>query len=51
VGGDEGIGMDPLAMIQDMPLPSILMFQPQFLPMPVEEMMDVFLQQAHSKDA
>ena len=51
LGGDEGIGMDPLAMIQDMPLLSILMFQPQFLPMPVEEMMDVFLQQAHSKDA
>jgi beta-glucosidase len=51
LGGDEGIGMDPLAMILDMPLPSILMWQPELLPMPVEDMVDVFLQQAHSHDA
>jgi beta-glucosidase len=48
LGGDEGIGMDALGMIMDMPLDSILRFQQDALPMPVEEMVNDLLQKAHS---
>jgi beta-glucosidase len=48
LGGDEGIGMDALGMIMDMPLDSILRFQQDALPIPVEEMVDDLLQKAHS---
>lgn len=48
LGGDDGIGMDALGMIMDMPLDSILRFQQDALPIPVEEMVDDLLQKAHS---
>jgi beta-glucosidase len=49
-GGDEGIGMDPLGMIMDMPLFSVLMFIQNFLPEPVEDIVDGLLQKAHSNE-
>ncbi|NTW08783.1 MAG: hypothetical protein HGA28_04355 [Anaerolineaceae bacterium] len=47
--GNEGaIGMDIMEMFNDMPLVSVLMFQQAALPMPAEDMVDVFLKQVHS---
>jgi len=48
---DEGIGMDPMGMIMDMRLDSILMFQQHMLPMPVDDIVDGFLRQAHAMEA
>jgi len=47
-GGSEG-GMDRnmLDMALDMPLTSVLMFQQDALPMPVEDLVDGLIQQAH----
>ncbi|MDF1520770.1 MAG: glycoside hydrolase family 3 C-terminal domain-containing protein [Brevefilum sp.] len=45
---DEGIGMDPMGMIMDMRLDSILMFQQHALPIPVDDIVDGFLREAHS---
>jgi beta-glucosidase len=49
-GGDKGIGMDPLRMIVDMPLFSVLMFIQNFLPEPVEDIVQGLLQKAHSSE-
>lgn len=48
LGGDERIGMDALGMIMDMRLDNILMFQQHVLPMPVDDIVDGLLQQAHA---
>jgi len=50
LGDEEGIGMDALGMIMDMRLDSVLMFQQHALPMPVDEIVDDFLQKAHGMD-
>lgn len=42
---DGGIGMDAMGMILDMPLPSVLLFQQEMLPMPVDEIVDGLLAQ------
>ena len=47
-GGDEGIGMDAIGFISDMPLGNLLMFVQDTLPTPVEEMVAGLLQQAHA---
>jgi beta-glucosidase len=48
LGSDEDDGgMNFSGMLMDMPLPSILMFQQDALPMPVEEMMAGLLHQVH----
>ncbi|MFN2305198.1 MAG: fibronectin type III-like domain-contianing protein, partial [Anaerolineales bacterium] len=49
-GGDEGIGMDPLGMIIDMPLYSVLMFIQNLLPEPVDDIVDRLLQEVHSDE-
>jgi beta-glucosidase len=49
-GGDEGIGMDAIGFISDMPLGNLLMFVQDTLPTPVEEMVAGLLQQAHAVD-
>ncbi|HEY9122444.1 MAG TPA: glycoside hydrolase family 3 C-terminal domain-containing protein, partial [Brevefilum sp.] len=47
---DEGIGMDPMGMIMDMRLDSILMFQQHALAKPVDDIVDGFLREAHSME-
>ena len=47
-GGDEGIGMDAIGFISDMPLGNLLMFVQDTLPTPVEEAVAGLLQQAHA---
>lgn len=49
--GEEGMGLDPMAMIIDMPLMSILMFQQAAFTTPVEEIVDDLLRKAHAVDA
>ena len=49
-GGDEGIGMDPLGMIIEMPLYSVLMFIQNLLPEPVDDIVDGLLQKAHNSE-
>ncbi len=51
MGDEEGMGLDPMAMIIDMPLVSILMFQRSAFKTPVEEIVDNLLEQAHAMDA
>jgi beta-glucosidase len=48
LGGDEGMGHDPMAMILDMPLLSILMFQRAAFTTPVEDIVDDLLAKAHA---
>jgi beta-glucosidase len=43
----EGIGMDGMDMMNDMPLVSVLMFQQNTLTMPPEEMVDGLLREVH----
>jgi len=43
----DGIGMDVMDMMADMPLVSVLMFQQSALTMPAEEMVDGLLMQVH----
>jgi beta-glucosidase len=50
LGGEEGIGMDTLGMIIDMPLDSVLRFQQDMLSMPVDELVDDLLQKAHTME-
>ena len=50
LGGEEGIGMDALGMIMDMPLDSVLRFQQDALPMPVEMIVDDLLKKAHAME-
>jgi beta-glucosidase len=47
-GGEDAIGMDFMDMLNDMPLISVLMFQPLELTMPVEDMVEGLLMQVHS---
>jgi len=49
-GGDDNIGMDAMGFIFDMPLDSLLMFTQEQLPMPVDDLVDGLLQQAHAMD-
>lgn len=50
MGGEDGIGMDAMGFIFDMPLESVLMFVQETLPMPVEELVDGLLNQAQAMD-
>ena len=50
-GDGEGIGMDVLDMMDDMPLVSVLMFQQSKLPMPADEIVDGLLMQLHGTEA
>jgi beta-glucosidase len=47
-GNESAIGMDIMEMINDMPLYSVLMFQPEAMPMSPDEVVDFLLQQAYS---
>ncbi len=46
--GDTGIGIDPLGMMLDMPLLSVLNFPSGMLPQPAEEIVDFLLAQAYA---
>jgi beta-glucosidase len=48
--GEEEMGLDPMAMIIDMPLTSILMFQQAAFTIHVEEIVDELLEKAHAID-
>jgi hypothetical protein len=50
MGGEEGMGVDLMGMIIDMPLPSILMFQQAVLSTSVDEIVNDLLVQAHALD-
>ncbi len=50
MGGENEIGMDVFGFIMDMPLISVLMFQQDALPMPVDDLVENLLQQAHSSE-
>lgn len=50
MGGEEGMGVDLMGMIIDMPLPSILMFQQAALTTPVDEIVNDLLERAHAID-
>jgi beta-glucosidase len=49
-GNESAIGMDIMDMMNDMPLVSVLMFQQGALTMPVDEMVNGLLMQAHNMD-
>ncbi|RPI93397.1 MAG: glycosyl hydrolase [Chloroflexi bacterium] len=49
-GNESAIGMDIMDMMNDMPLVSVLMFQQAALTMPVDEMVNGLLMQAHNMD-
>jgi beta-glucosidase len=48
--GTDGIGINIMDMLQEMPLLNVLMFQQSKLTMPAEEMVDGLLMQAHSME-
>lgn len=50
MGGEEGMGVDLMGMIIDMPLTSILMFQQAVLSTSVDEIVNDLLVQAHALD-
>jgi beta-glucosidase len=49
-GDDSSIGMDIMEMFSDMPLVSVLMFQPDEYPMHPEDLVAGMLQQVHSME-
>ena len=50
MGGEDGMGVDVMGMIMDMPLTTILMWQRVVFTQPVEEIVDGLLEQAHAMD-
>ncbi|MEA4907078.1 MAG: glycoside hydrolase family 3 C-terminal domain-containing protein [Anaerolineaceae bacterium] len=50
-GRSNGIGMEIMDMMQDMPLPSVLTFQQALLDAPVEDILADLLRQAHGQAA
>jgi hypothetical protein len=50
-GGESSVGIDFMAMMGDMPLVSVLMWQPDALPMHPEDLVDGLLAQVHSQTA
>jgi len=50
IGGEDGIGMESLDMVVEMPLISILRFQQDALTMPPEDIVEGLLQQVHNME-
>lgn len=50
LGGEEGLGVDAMGTIMDMPLTTILLWQRAEFTRPVEEIVDDLLNQAHAMD-
>ncbi len=48
-GGEEGIGLDVLVMIGDMPLASVMMWNQSAFPKPVDQIVDEMLQLVHKQ--